>query len=418
MGGGDLGRRVAERRAELGLSVEDVAARTGMSPTYLQVVEASPSAHLSPSALWALAAALDTSMAAILGGGFEKPPGRTGAAGRAVLDVLDEAECRRLIAPGGVGRLVYPGAEGPVVVPVNYGVLGENVVFRTEPDAKVLGLPPEAEVSFEVDHLDDALSEGWSVLLTGQARVMVEPAELDRARALGLSPWAGGDRPTYVGVTPRRITGRRIRHRTGSGYGADGRIGRYPSELEGEVTTADGARFHVRPIRPDDGDRLAEFHNHLSEASVYRRFFYLHRTLSAGEVERFTRVDYVSRLALIVEDGPQLVAVGRYERLLPSDEAEVAFVVADLYQHRGIATELLDRLARAALDRGIRTLVARTLPDNRDMLDVFMRCGYPVGTTSVGGTVQVRIRIGEGPRSPATGCGSDRREAGQPGSAG
>ena len=123
----------------------------------------------------------------------------------------------------------------------------------------------------------------------------------------------------------------------------------YPSELEGDITISRGDVVHLRPIRPSDGEGLVEFHRGLSDRSVYRRFFFVHPTLSTPEVEHFTHVDYTDRLALVAEDGGRIVAVGRYERSPGTTEAEVAFVVTDAYQGRGIATVLLAQLAEAAL---------------------------------------------------------------------
>ncbi len=215
MSGGDLGRRVAERRHALGLSTEELAARTGMSPTYVHVVESNPSPQLSRAALWRLAAALETSVDAISGGGMGAPPGQADPSGRPSLEPLSAEECRAMVAPGGVGRFVYSEARGPVAVPVNFRVLDGDVVFRTDSSAMVGAVASNQEVSFEVDHLDEALTEGWSVLLMGHARVIADPVEIGEARALGLAPWAGGERRTYVRLVPRQVTGRRIRQRAG-----------------------------------------------------------------------------------------------------------------------------------------------------------------------------------------------------------
>lgn len=171
------------------------------------------------------------------------------------------------------------------------------------------------------------------------------------------------------------------------------RVGPYPSGLECEVETMDGSELHLRPIRPDDGARLTEFHEHLSPESVYRRFFFVHPRLSGDEVERFTHVDYVDRLALVVELDGRLLAVGRYERLPDPKEAEVAFVVADAFQHHGIGTILLEHLADVALDNGITTFCAQTLADNQDMLDVFTKSGFRVTTARDYGTIRVRFPI-------------------------
>jgi GNAT superfamily N-acetyltransferase len=168
---------------------------------------------------------------------------------------------------------------------------------------------------------------------------------------------------------------------------------RYPSELSCTVTGRKGVVIHLRPIRSDDGRRLAEFHARLSAQSVYRRFFFVHPRLTAAEIERFTHVDYQDRLALVATDHDRLTAVGRYERVPGTAEAEVAFVVADEAQHQGIGTILLEQLAAAALDHGITTFVAETLAENREMIDVFMKSGFHVSAGNEHGTVTVRFPI-------------------------
>ncbi len=172
----------------------------------------------------------------------------------------------------------------------------------------------------------------------------------------------------------------------------------YPAELESETRMADGKTLHIRPIRPDDGQVLAVFHDSLSDQTVFRRYFYLHPRLSPAEIDHLTHVDYADRLALVVEDADSLVAVGRYDRLPGTDEAEVAFVVADRYQHHGLGSFLLQRLAEAARERGIGAFTAETMAENRDMIDVFMASGFPVTSTCEWGTVTVRFPIlkGEG----------------------
>src|ERR1019366_7030996 len=122
----------------------------------------------------------------------------------------------------------------------------------------------------------------------------------------------------------------------------------YPSELERDVVSDGSLRYHVRPIRFDDGPRLAAFHHHLLPRSVFLRFFTFHPELSPKEVEHFTCVDYVNRLALVAEIDDRLIAVGRFDSEPGDTEAEVAFVVLDEFQHHGIGALLLDELARAA----------------------------------------------------------------------
>lgn len=167
----------------------------------------------------------------------------------------------------------------------------------------------------------------------------------------------------------------------------------YPRALERDVVAADGLRYHVRPIRPDDGRRLVAFHEHLSTRSVYLRFFTLHPTLSEAEVRRFTSVDYLDRLALVATVGNRLIAVARYDRAPGATEAEVAFVVADEYQHHGIGSCLLDELAAAARVRGVLTFCADTLAENHPMLGVFRHAGFPVTARTEHGTVSLRFPI-------------------------
>jgi GNAT superfamily N-acetyltransferase len=171
----------------------------------------------------------------------------------------------------------------------------------------------------------------------------------------------------------------------------------HPTDPECEAVTAYGTRVLLRPIRPDDASRLVEFHRGLSPRSVYRRFFFVHPTLADAEVERFTEVDDVDRVALVAVIGGQLVGVGRYERAPGSMEAEVAFVVADDYQHHGLAPLLLDRLADVARRNGIAVFTAETLVENSDMMGVFLHSGFPVTTRSEFGTVSVRFSIGATP---------------------
>ncbi len=171
-------------------------------------------------------------------------------------------------------------------------------------------------------------------------------------------------------------------------------IQHYPKALECDVTTMLGTTVHVRPITADDADRLVSFHDALSARSVYFRFFSPHTHLSAAEILRFTRVDYRDRLALIVEMAGRLVAVGRYDRFPGTNRAEVAFVVADEWQHHGIATLLLDLLASAAYFCGIDTFVASTMFENREMLHVFTNSRFEIKKTHVeSGIIELEFPI-------------------------
>jgi acyl-CoA synthetase (NDP forming)/GNAT superfamily N-acetyltransferase len=167
----------------------------------------------------------------------------------------------------------------------------------------------------------------------------------------------------------------------------------YPLAWEADVVLADGGIAHVRPIRADDADRLRDFHARLSPETVYFRFFAPHPELTDRDVERFTQVDHVDRVALVGTVHGEIVGVSRYERLAGSDDAEVAFVVRDDHQGRGLASVLLDHLAEAARERGVRSFVAEVMADNRRMLAVFADAGYRPNTSMADGYLELRFDI-------------------------
>jgi GNAT superfamily N-acetyltransferase len=160
-----------------------------------------------------------------------------------------------------------------------------------------------------------------------------------------------------------------------------------------QVRLADGSLAALRPIRSDDGDRLRDFHERLSGETVYRRFFNAHPHLRPAEIERFTHVDYLNRLALVAEVGGKLSAVGRYDRIPNTDQAEVAFVVADALQGHGLGSLLLEHLAVAARRRGVATFVAHTLGTNYPMQHVFRHAGFICSQRWADGAVEVSFPI-------------------------
>lgn len=208
---GDLGRRVARRRRDLGLSRAELAQRAEMVERYVAYLE-DEAAHVPLVSLSRLASALDTSVDELLGGDVEAAPGQRRPAAGASLEQLDERECRSLLAAGGVGRFVFTTGRGPVAVPVNYRMIEGDVVFRTAENTSLTSVSEAEPVSFEVDRIDDAMSEGWSVLVTGRVR-RVSRDELRQLEILGLEPWAGGERTVYLRLEPREVTGRRIQTR-------------------------------------------------------------------------------------------------------------------------------------------------------------------------------------------------------------
>ena len=134
-----------------------------------------------------------------------------------VLEVLDEAECLRLIAPGGIGRIAFTGRYGLTVLPVNYRLHDGAIMFRTAQDSPTgedlrTGIEhAEYQVAFEIDEVDLAARSGWSVLIHGPAHHLSSAAERAAVLASGVEPWPGGPREHAISITPTRITGRRLR---------------------------------------------------------------------------------------------------------------------------------------------------------------------------------------------------------------
>ncbi|MFJ8492951.1 helix-turn-helix domain-containing protein [Streptomyces sp. NPDC094038] len=208
---GDLGRRLAARRTELGLTRRETAVRAGIAPGYLEYLEENPLAAPGTGALLRLAEVLHTTLSHLTGGDTEVPPGIGRAARDPEFVALDPAGCAALLGTHGVGRLGVATATGPVIVPVNYSVVDGAIVFRT-----ALGATPAraagSRVAFEADRIDDAFSEGWSVLVRGRAHLVTDPDDIRRLSALAYStPWAGGSRELWMRVVPGTVTGRRIR---------------------------------------------------------------------------------------------------------------------------------------------------------------------------------------------------------------
>ncbi|WP_434599960.1 helix-turn-helix domain-containing protein [Streptomyces sp. A5-4] len=206
----DLGRRVAQRRQELGLTRAQVAERTGSASEYIRYIEQRPAVP-GTGFLLRLANALETTLKELTGGLADLPPGYGQANRHPRFTELSLQECRALLSGYGVGRLAVTTADGPVIAPLNYCIDEENVAFRTAPDS-VLAAADGHQVAFEVDHIDEATSTGWSVLLVGTAHAVTAPHAVRHLNEIAHSaPWAGGgNRTLWMALTPRRITGRRI----------------------------------------------------------------------------------------------------------------------------------------------------------------------------------------------------------------
>ncbi|MFC4112142.1 GNAT family N-acetyltransferase [Nonomuraea zeae] len=166
----------------------------------------------------------------------------------------------------------------------------------------------------------------------------------------------------------------------------------YPAHWEADVVLADGGTAHVRPIKPADADRLRSFYSRLSDESIYFRFFGPRPRLSDREVTRFTNVDYVDRVALIATIGTEMVAVIRYDRIGPG-EAEVAFLVEDAHQGRGVASVLLEHLAATAREHGIERFIADVLPANMRMTGLLRQAGYTAQSQFEDGVVRMTLDL-------------------------
>lgn len=156
----------------------------------------------------------------------------------------------------------------------------------------------------------------------------------------------------------------------------------------------DGRIVQIRPIVPSDDTALVRFHEGLTNETTRLRFFTLHPHLTPREVDRFTHVDHHDREGLVALDGDAIVAVGRYDRIPDTTEAEVAFVVADSWQGKGVGTSLLEQLAHRARAEGITQFVADTLGDNHRMQHVFRNSGLMVHCGWHAGVVNVVLDLG------------------------
>lgn len=167
----------------------------------------------------------------------------------------------------------------------------------------------------------------------------------------------------------------------------------------------DGATAHVRPVGPDDAGRLVDFYARVSAESKYLRFFTPYPRLSERDVRHFTTHDWVDRVGLGLFVGDGMVAIVRYDRIGPdgravrtgpqgrSSTAEVAFLVQDDQQGRGVASVLLEHIAAVARERGIRRFVADVLPSNRRMVTVFTEAGYTQQSAFEDGVVRLTLEL-------------------------
>lgn len=183
----------------------------------------------------------------------------------------------------------------------------------------------------------------------------------------------------------------------------------YPSHWEADVVLRDGGTARIRPITAGDADRLVSFYEQVSDESKYYRFFAPYPRLSAKDVHRFTHHDQVDRVGLAATVGGEFIATVRFDRIdsrgmsasAPADEAEVAFLVQDAHQGRGVASTLLEHIAAVARERGIRRFAAEVLPANTKMIKVFTDAGYQQKRSFEDGVVRLEFDLEPTDRSLA-----------------
>lgn len=190
----------------------------------------------------------------------------------------------------------------------------------------------------------------------------------------------------------------------------------YPRHWEADVVASDGGIVHLRPILPSDAEDLLAFHAKLSDRTRYLRYFGPYPRISARDLERFTVVDQRTRVAFLALLGDEIVAVGRYEGITadggaaaqdgagtdrPVTSAEVAFVVRDDHQSRGLGSILLEHLAAAARENGLSRFEAEVLVENHAMVRVFREAGYQVTREFDEGVLHLEFDIDPTERSIA-----------------
>lgn len=139
---------------------------------------------------------------------------------------LSESECRARLVECQTGRVAITAPDGPHVIPVNYALVDECVVFRTGRSTVLGTYAPGATIAFEVEHTDDVTRSGWSVVARGPASLVVDVEQLEHIRRIWEpSPWAGGDRPLHLVLSVRELSGRvvgdeLVAHRRAGNFGS------------------------------------------------------------------------------------------------------------------------------------------------------------------------------------------------------
>ncbi len=168
-----------------------------------------------------------------------------------------------------------------------------------------------------------------------------------------------------------------------------------PEDWATSVVLADGETGYLRAMTPEDAPALLEFHERQPRENLYRRFFSPKPTLTPSELEHFTVIDFADRVALVLEIHGEFAAWASYERWPGRDDADVAFMVDEIHRGKGIATLMLEHLAAIAHSNGIGRFTADVLADNRPMLNVFSKAGWPVQRHFDSGVVELEFPLSD-----------------------
>lgn len=166
----------------------------------------------------------------------------------------------------------------------------------------------------------------------------------------------------------------------------------YPVELVETAWLVDGVEVLIRPILPEDAARYERLFHRLSPETLYRRFMTSVPKIDQRLLQHLVMVDYIDRLALVGIIGDEVVGVARYDLLRPG-VAEVALVVEDQWQGRGIGSRLLWRISAAARKRGILTFEAEVLGENRQMMGLLNVLAADLQTKMADGHYEIRIDL-------------------------
>lgn len=128
------------------------------------------------------------------------------------MEVLTRDECIRLLQLAHVGRIGLTAGSLPIILPLNFAMDDESIVFCTEPGAKLTAARAGDVVCLEIDDADDLNHEGWSVLVTGRLQEITDSGEAAAARQLPVRPWKATASPSYVRLPLELVSGRRLSH--------------------------------------------------------------------------------------------------------------------------------------------------------------------------------------------------------------